>query len=75
MSLSRSHQVQPWRRLEPERFEPDRFTVAGQEVYVSYPNGQGRSKLTLDYFERALGIKGTMRNLNTVNKLVELTRG
>ncbi len=61
-------------RLEPERFEPDRFTVAGQEVYVSYPNGQGRSKLTLDYFERALGIKGTMRNLNTVNKLVELTR-
>ena len=62
-------------RLEPERFEPDRFTVAGQEVYVSYPDGQGRSKLTLDYFERSLEVKGTMRNLNTVNKLAELTRG
>ena len=61
--------------LEPERFEPDRFSVAGKEVYVSYPNGQGRSKLTLDYFERALGVKGTMRNLNTVNKLAELTGG
>ncbi len=62
-------------RLDPDRFEPDWFSLSGQEVFVHYPNGQGRSKLTLDYFEKALGVRGTMRNMNTVGKLTELTKG
>lgn len=61
--------------LEPDRFPPDRFEVAGREIYVEFPNGQGRSKLGLDYFEKTLGIRGTMRNWNTVNRLAEMTRG
>ena len=61
--------------LEPDRFPPDRFEVAGQEIYVEFPNGQGRSKLGLGYFEKTLGIRGTMRNWNTVTRLAEMTRG
>ena len=61
--------------LEPDRFPPDRFEVAGQEIYVEFPNGQGRSKLGLGYFEKTLGIRGTMRNWNTVTRLAEMTQG
>ncbi len=62
-------------RLERDRFVPDRFELLGSELFAHYPNGSGRSKMTLDYFEKRLGVRGTARNLNTVAKLVELSTG
>ena len=59
-------------RLDPERSPGDAFSVAGREIYVHYPHGAGRSKLTLDYFERRLGVVGTARNWNTLLKLTAL---
>jgi uncharacterized protein (DUF1697 family) len=59
-------------RLEQDRFLPDRFEVKGQEVFVHYPNGQGRSKLTIDYFERRLDTVGTARNWKTVLTLRDM---
>jgi uncharacterized protein (DUF1697 family) len=61
--------------LEPERFHPDRFELLGSEIYAHYPNGVGPSKLTLDYFEKRLGVRGTARNVNTVARLIELAEG
>ena len=61
------------KQLDPERSPGDRFSLDGRELYLDFPNGSGRSKLTLDYLERGLGVKGTARNWNTVLKLVELT--
>lgn len=58
--------------LDPNRSPPDQFEVKGREIYVRYPNGQGRSKLSLDYFERVLGVAGTARNWNTVTRLLEM---
>ncbi|HEY6628352.1 MAG TPA: DUF1697 domain-containing protein [Acidimicrobiia bacterium] len=58
--------------LDPNRSPSDQFEVIGREIYLRYPNGQGRSKLSLDYFERVLGIAGTARNWNTVTKLLEM---
>jgi uncharacterized protein (DUF1697 family) len=62
-------------KLEPDRFVPDEFVVIGSELYGMYPNGSGRSKMTLDYFEKRLHVHGTSRNLNTVAKLIELSGG
>lgn len=62
-------------RLEPDRFLPDRYALLGSELYGSYPNGAGRSKMTLDYFEKRLHVHGTSRNLNTIAKLIELSGG
>ncbi|HEY7627188.1 MAG TPA: DUF1697 domain-containing protein [Ilumatobacteraceae bacterium] len=62
-------------RLEPDRFLPDRFELTGREIYTHYPNGVGPSKLTLDYYEKRLRVRGTARNLNTVAKLIELAGG
>ena len=61
--------------LERDRFLPDRFEVIGSELFGSYPQGSGRSKMTLDYFEKRLHVHGTARNLNTVAKLIELGSG
>jgi len=59
--------------LDPSRAPDDRFELRGREVYLHYPNGSGRSKLTNAYLERALGTTSTMRNRRTVAKLVELS--
>ena len=44
----------------------------GKHAYFVYPDGQGRSKLTIQVIEKALGTRGTARNWNTVLKLGEL---
>jgi uncharacterized protein (DUF1697 family) len=58
--------------LDPERSPPDEFSVHGREIYLRLPNGAGRSKLTIDYFERRLGVDATARNWNTLIKLIAL---
>ena len=61
--------------LDPQRSPPDEFVVRGREVYLRFPNGQGKSKLTNEYFDRKLETTGTVRNWRTLQKLIELTRG
>jgi uncharacterized protein (DUF1697 family) len=53
-----------------------RETVAakGKHAYFVYPDGQGRSKLTIAMIEKAFGTRGTARNWNTVLKLGELAQ-
>jgi uncharacterized protein (DUF1697 family) len=59
--------------LDRDRSPGDEFHAAGRELYLHLPNGAGRTKLTLDYFERRLDVTGTARNWNTLLRLVELT--
>jgi uncharacterized protein (DUF1697 family) len=61
-------------QLDPARSPPDEFSVRGREIYLHLPNGAGRSRLTIDYFEKRLGVRGTARNWKTLTKLVELTQ-
>jgi uncharacterized protein (DUF1697 family) len=44
----------------------------GREVYITYPDGIGRSRLTTAVLERAFATRGTARNWNTVLKLAAL---
>ena len=44
----------------------------GREAFITYPDGQGRSKLTNALIEKHLGTRGTARNWNTVLKLAML---
>ena len=47
--------------------------AAGRHAYFLYPDGMGRSKLTIKLIEKKLGTRGTARNWNTVLKLGALT--
>lgn len=46
--------------------------VSDGTVYIHYPDGAGRSKVTTALIERALGTPVTARNWNTVLKLASL---
>ncbi len=59
--------------LDPARSPGDAFRVAGREVYLRCPDGIGRSRLTLDWFERGLATPATGRNWRTVMALAERT--
>jgi uncharacterized protein (DUF1697 family) len=61
--------------LDPERSPREEFVVRGSEIYLHCPNGTARSKLTAQYFDSRLATTSTMRNWNTVLKLLELSRG
>ena len=45
----------------------------GRHAYFLYPDGIGRSRLTMTLIEKKLGTTGTARNWNTVLKLGALT--
>jgi uncharacterized protein (DUF1697 family) len=48
---------------------PERVSVDGNQAYLVYPAGIGRSRITNAFVERKLGTRGTSRNWNTVLKL------
>ena len=81
--LSKVHVVfladRPSRRLlaslDPDRSPPDRFVAKGSEVYLECPNGIARTRLTNAYFDAKLATVSTVRNWNTVTKLLQLARG
>lgn len=61
-------------------FDPEPYggreivAFAGHETYAYFPDGIGRSKLTLPVLEKATGRAGTARNWNTVLALQRLAR-
>src|SRR3989440_2208207 len=51
---------------------PEELFIIGQEVYIYYPNGIGRSKLSNTFLEKKLKTAGTGRNWNTILQLQKL---
>lgn len=62
-------------QLDPDRSPGDRFSLVGRDLYLDLATGAGRTKLTLDYFERVLAVDGTARNWNTLLQLRTLSEG
>lgn len=60
-------------RLDPKRSPGDRFELRGRDLYLLLPNGVAKTKLTNDYLDRTLATVATVRNWNTVGKLVEMS--
>jgi uncharacterized protein (DUF1697 family) len=51
---------------------PEMIEIRGPEIYLYYPDGVGRSKLSNAFIEARLNLAGTSRNWNTLNKLIEV---
>jgi len=56
-------------RLKPD---PEEVRIDDRELYIYFPNGMGRSKLTWPLIERTLKISGTGRNWNSVTKMLAI---
>lgn len=59
--------------IDPDGYAPDRFEVIGHDVFLSCPQGYGRSKLSNAFWERKLSAVATTRNWKTVTALHDLT--
>lgn len=59
--------------FDDDAYQPDRIGIVGRELYLWYPDGSGRSKLTGAVLERQLDVTTTARNWSTMLKLAELT--
>ena len=46
--------------------------LIGRELFVNYGAGMGTSRLTNVLIEKKLGVRGTARNWNTVNRVLEI---
>jgi uncharacterized protein (DUF1697 family) len=51
---------------------PEELYLIGQELFVYYPDGVGRSKLSLTLIEKKLKTVGTGRNWNTILQLQKM---
>jgi uncharacterized protein (DUF1697 family) len=60
------------RALAGADFGREEFALRGAEIYLRYPNGLGRSKMTPAFFERTLHTPATVRNWRVVTTLLEL---
>jgi len=50
--------------------DSEKFAINGKELYIYYSEGVSNSKLTVDLFEKCLKVTATIRNINTVNRLL-----
>lgn len=53
---------------------PEELALLGRQLYLHYPAGAGRSKITAAYLEKRLGVAITARNWKTVTALADLAR-
>lgn len=58
--------------LDPSWGLPDRFWIAGRDIYLSCALGYGQTKLNSAYFERRLRVAATTRNWATVRRLLAM---
>lgn len=61
-------------RIAAIKVGTERLHLSGRELFAYYAAGIGTSKVTNTVLEKALGVKATARNWNTLTKLLELAR-
>lgn len=52
--------------------EPEELRIERREVYIYFPNGMARPKISWPTIERTLKVTGTGRNWNSVTKMLEI---
>jgi uncharacterized protein (DUF1697 family) len=52
--------------------DPEELRMEGRELYIYFPNGMARPKLSIPTLERILKTRSTGRNWNSVRKLLEM---
>lgn len=58
--------------LKISQFKPDEALIDGNKIFIKYDVGAGKTRLDQKYIEKKLNLTATMRNWNTINKLLEM---
>lgn len=59
-------------KIRQIKADPEELWIDGRELFIYFPNGLARPKLSIPLIERTLKTSGTGRNWNSVRKLLEL---
>ena len=54
--------------------ESERFKVCGREIYLCFPDGSGKTKLSNSAIEKKLSLQATTRNWKTLNTLLAMAQ-
>ena len=58
--------------LKISNFKPDEVAIDSSRIYIKYAIGAGKTNLDQKYIEKKLNVVATIRNWNTVTKLLEM---
>ncbi len=58
--------------LKISNFKPDEASIDNNLIFLKYETGAGNTKLTQTYIEKKLSVVATIRNWNTINKLLKM---
>jgi uncharacterized protein (DUF1697 family) len=58
--------------LKISNFKPDEAAIDSNRIYIKYAIGAGKTNLDQKYIEKKLNVVATIRNWNTVTKLLEI---
>jgi uncharacterized protein (DUF1697 family) len=58
--------------LKISQFKPDEASIDSSRIYIKYDIGAGKTRLDQKYIEKKLNVTATIRNWNTVTKLLEM---
>ena len=61
--------------LKISNFKPDEAAIDSNRIYIKYAIGAGKTNLDQKYIEKKLNVVATIRNWNTVTKLLEMYTG
>jgi uncharacterized protein (DUF1697 family) len=61
-----------WDNFLRMKADPEELRIGERELYIYYPNGMARPKLSPALMEKTLKIPATGRNWNSVTKLLEI---
>jgi uncharacterized protein (DUF1697 family) len=58
--------------LKISQFKPDEAVIEGNRIFIKYDIGAGKTRLDQKYIEKKLNVTATIRNWNSVTKLLEM---
>jgi uncharacterized protein (DUF1697 family) len=61
--------------LKISNIKPDEAAIDSNRIYIKYAIGAGKTNLDQKYIEKKLNVVATIRNWNTVTKLLEIYNG
>lgn len=73
--LSENPTNENWEVLKKWELSGELMSLGNKVLYLYYPNGVGKSKLTTNLIESKLKVSATTRNLNTSQKMLALGKG
>lgn len=66
--------AQKVKELLAKDYSPEELVITKNAAYMFIPGTYGRNTLSGGFLEKKLGVPATMRNFNTTNKLIEMSK-